>query len=142
MASAGSGRNVVSFRSLLTGYSVIWVLMLLFLQVAVCPETAHTYGNKIQDLGMALPNLTRSVGLPVIGYTGPGLSEGPPPAFYFAAWLALYLTAAVPIVLVWAAREESRARWLWVYAAAGHGLLFVVLLVLTGFSLYLPFMSA
>jgi hypothetical protein len=136
---AGTSRRLLSFRALLSIYTVIWLCFVLFLKFFVCGEIAHSYLVRVEQLGGTLPALTVEFALAVIG-NDPYVLDGPAHSLlHYAIWAALLVSGALPLILVWWPRDESRARWWWLWASIGHALLIVVAVALTTWVLYLPF---
>ena len=132
-------RRICSYRGLLSLYSIVWILCLLFLHLAVCPEVARAYSQRLRDMGAADPALAALFAMPVIGNDPSLIAAERKGLLHIVIWACLYLSAALPVALVWAMRDDDKARWRWVYASIAHVLLFVTIAMLTTFGLMLPF---
>ena len=90
--------------------------------------------------GAGLPSITRSFALPVIG-NDPYVIDGPKQSpVHYGVWSLIYLSAVLPVVLVWAVQGDDQARWFWFYSSAGHCVLAAVVTTLTAFGLVNPFL--
>lgn len=115
---------------------VVWLGTLAFIAGPARWEFAHTYEHWIEGLGTALPTLTTTVGLPILGIGTPSMTSGLQRGLFWAfAWLG-------PVGLligVWRIKsQQTLAEW-FLYGGALYLALMLLAFAVTAVSLWIPF---
>ncbi len=126
-------------RILLTGYTLLWLFLLMGLFVFLFENLSYHLGVVWgKDMpGMAL---TENVAIPMIG----GLSYSVPRRgvtwVTWATWTILWGWPLANVVALWRVVDPGRARRAFLYSTMGYGLAFFAFLMALGVGLSAPFM--
>jgi hypothetical protein len=120
-------------RALVVVSAALWYTTLLVLFVARL-EVSHTYFHTIRSAPIALPALTRSVALPILGGAA---AQGEGVVLFALVWGALF---GLPAIGLWWSLSAKRAEPLdrWAVAMSLYLPLVALVVALVAFGLWLP----
>jgi hypothetical protein len=128
-------------RSLLTLFSLVWIVLLMFLD-SICPGGLMDFwGKAVSHYGAELPPVTKAA-LNVIGYPSHFYSHlmgTPIPLIHEGIRPFVLLIGLLPIFFVWRVRDLNFAKWSWLYCFIGHILFLAVLILVVFAGLSAPF---
>ena len=126
-------------KAILSTYSAIWLILILFVNVLFCPDISRAYHAAARDIlgGHPLPQPVRIIGLSIIGID-PHLLGGHNGPGYYLLWTAIYVSALIPLLFLYATKDKEEAIYRWTIAFTGSVLLAVVIFVLAVYTLSAP----
>ena len=126
-------------KAILSTYSAIWLILILFVNVLFCPDISRAYHAAARDIlgGHPLPQPVRIIGLSIIGID-PHLLGGHNGPGYYLLWAAIYVSALIPLLFLYATKDKEEAFYRWTIAFTGSVLLAVVIFVLAVYTLSAP----
>ena len=126
-------------RAVLSTYSAIWLVLLLFVNVMFCPEISRSYHAAVRDIlgGHPLPKPIQIIGVSIIGID-PHLAGGQNGLVHYLYWTAIYASALIPLLLLYTTKDKEEAFYHWTIASIGSALLVLVILVIAIFTLSAP----
>ena len=126
-------------KTILSIYSAIWLILLIFVNVLFCPEISRAYHAAARDIlgGHPLPQPVQIIGLSIIGID-PHILGGHNGAGYYLLWTTIYVSALIPLLFLYTTKDKEEVFYRWTISFTGSVLFAVVILVLAVYTLSAP----